>query len=95
MVGFIRALWHDDGTTRVSAAILPICAASLIVFAVLLAVPATVSAQLDPAPPRSLTALRVDESAIDIDGRLLEAVWSEAQFSDGFTQRDPSRPRRP
>ena len=51
------------------------------------------------APPPSLTALRVDDSAIEIDGRLVEAPWREAAFADGFTQRDPgtgqdSAPRR-
>ena len=60
------------------------------VFTVLLAVPATVRAQQgsSDAPP-SLTALRVDDSAIEIDGRLEEAPWREATFADGFTQRDP------
>ncbi len=70
-------------------AVMRIKAISLIVFAVGLAVPATVSAQQDPSGRRSLTALRIDESAIEIDGRLDEAAWSEAPSSDGFTQRDP------
>ena len=62
----------------------------LTAFAVLLAVPAMVGAQQDgSAPPPSLTALRVDDSAIEIDGRLVEAPWREAIFADGFTQRDP------
>ena len=60
------------------------------VFAVLLTVPATVHArQVPSAAAPSLTALRVDDSAIEIDGRLEEAPWREATFADGFTQRDP------
>ena len=62
----------------------------LTVFAVLLVVPAMVGAQQDGSAPRpSLTALRVDDSAIEIDGRLAEASWRQATFADGFTQRDP------
>lgn len=31
-----------------------------------------------------------DDSAIDIDGRLKEPVWRDAEMSSGFTQRDPA-----
>ena len=58
--------------------------------AVLLAVPVMGGAQQDgSAPPPSLTALRVDDSAIEIDGRLVEVPWRQATFADGLTQRDP------
>lgn len=42
----------------------------------------------DGAPP-SLSVLRVEDSDIDIDGRLNEQIWRSAPVGTGFTQRDP------
>ena len=40
-------------------------------------------------PPPSLGVLRVEDSDINIDGRLNEVVWQSAPVGKGFTQRDP------
>jgi len=54
----------------------------------LLLAPADADAQEDPRG-RSLTASRVEDSQVSIDGMLDEAVWQAAEVTTGFTQREP------
>ena len=41
------------------------------------------------APVRQIEATTMGAERVDVDGRLTEAVWSQARFSSDFTQKDP------
>jgi len=52
--------------------------------------PPPLSAQEAEAPlRRALTVARIEDSAIDLDGRLDDGPWAAAGVAEGFTQRDP------
>jgi len=54
-----------------------------------LAFPVVVGAQEASDPPPALTAHRVVDSDVAVDGVLDEPVWAAAPFATDFTQRDP------
>ncbi|MBT8336170.1 MAG: carbohydrate binding family 9 domain-containing protein [Gemmatimonadetes bacterium] len=74
-----RDLDHDTRTA------LPRAAVPALSLLAALAVAASAAAQ---TPPPSATALRADAPPI-IDGRLDDAIWTEAPVLDGFVQREP------
>ncbi len=73
-------------------AILP--AAALVTLA--WAGPAALPAQQTPesaaasAPLKGVAATRLEGGSIDLDGRLDEPIWQQAQFTNGFIQKDPN-----
>lgn len=63
---------------------------SVAALSVALAAVAPVRARAEPTPPRAARAARVAAGAIRLDGRLDDAAWSAAEFTSGFTQKDPN-----
>ena len=64
----------------------------VLVFTLLVCLPALLSAQVPPADkdaPKQATAVRIQNDAIRLDGRLDDAAWTEAPAVTDFVQREP------
>ena len=50
----------------------------------------SVEGPLDAPPPLRIAAVRVETGAVEVDGRLDELAWAEAEVATGFVQSQPT-----